>query len=97
MMEEEPNMLWPAIQTRHEHQKDVILLETNHNWTHLRIQDYKSIEDYNHLVHMICAKLLFCEKKPSEGDKIEKTLQTMLHLDRILQHQYHVRNCQNYS
>jgi expansin (peptidoglycan-binding protein) len=66
MMEEEPNMLWPAIQTRHEHQKDVILLETNHNWTHLRIQDYKSIEDYNHFVHMICAKLLFCEKKPSE-------------------------------
>jgi hypothetical protein len=29
--------------------------------------------------------------------KIEKTLQTMLPLDRILQHQYHARNYQHYS
>jgi hypothetical protein len=40
---------------------------------------------------------VFCEKEPSEVDKIEKTLQTMLPSDRILQHQYRARNYQNYS
>jgi hypothetical protein len=41
--------------------------------------------------------LHLCEKEPSELDKIEKTLQTMLPLDRILQHQYRAKNYQNFS
>jgi hypothetical protein len=75
----------------------MILPEANHDWTHLRLQDYKYIEDYNHIVHKICARLRFCEKEPYKVDKIEKTLQTMFPLDRILQHQYCIRNYQNYS
>jgi hypothetical protein len=62
----------------------------------LRLQDYKSIRDYNHNVHKICAKLQFCEKEPSKLIKIEKTLQTILHSDTILQHQYSIRNYQSY-
>jgi hypothetical protein len=97
MMEEEPSMLWTTLQTRYEQQKAVILLEINHDWIHLRLPDYKSMEDYNHVVHKICAKLRFCEKEPSEVDKIEKTLQIMFPSDMILQHQYHARNYQHYS
>jgi hypothetical protein len=41
--------------------------------------------------------LHFCKKELSELDKIEKTLQTMLPSDRILQHQYRAQNYQNYS
>jgi hypothetical protein len=41
--------------------------------------------------------LHFCEKKTSEADKIEKTLQTMFPSDRILQHKYRVKNYQTYS
>jgi hypothetical protein len=41
--------------------------------------------------------LWFYEKEPSEEDKIEKTLQTMLPSDRILQHQYWVQNYQHYA
>jgi hypothetical protein len=41
--------------------------------------------------------LRFCEKESSEVDKIEKTLQIMLPSDKILQHQYCVKNYQNYS
>jgi hypothetical protein len=41
--------------------------------------------------------LHFCAKEPFKVDKIEKTLQTMLPSDRILQHQYHTKNYQNYS
>jgi hypothetical protein len=75
----------------------VILSKANHQWTHLRLQDYKSNGDYNHVVHKICAKLQFCEKEPSDEDKIEKTLTTMLPSDRILKHQYHARNFQHNS
>jgi hypothetical protein len=64
----------------------VIFLEANHNWIYLCLQDYKSIEDYNHVVHKICTKLQFCEKEPSDEDKIEKTLTTMLPSDRVLKH-----------
>jgi hypothetical protein len=41
--------------------------------------------------------LCFCDKEPSEVNKIEKTHQTMLPLDRILQHQYCDKNYQTYS
>jgi hypothetical protein len=67
----------------------MILPKANHDWIHLRPQDYKSIGDYNHVVHNICAKLWFCEKEPSDQDKIEKTLTTMLPSDSVLKHQYH--------
>jgi hypothetical protein len=97
VMEEEPNALWIALQTRYEQQKVVILPEANHDWTMLRFQDFKSIGEYNHVVHKICARLHFCEKEPSEVDKIEKTLQIMLPSDRILQHQYRAKNYQTYS
>jgi hypothetical protein len=75
----------------------VILPEANQDWIHLRLQDYKSIGDYNHVVHKICAKLWFCEKESSDEDKIEKTLTTMLPSDRVLKHQYRARNYQRYS
>jgi hypothetical protein len=75
----------------------VILPEANNDWIHLRLQDYKSIRDYNHVVHKICAKLWFCEKEPSDKDKIEKTLTTMLPSDRVLKHQYRAQNYQRYS
>jgi hypothetical protein len=77
--------------------KDVILPEANHVWIHLHLQDYKSIRDYNHIVHKMCAKLQFCKKEPSDEEKVEKTLTTMLPSDRVLKHQYRARNYQSYS
>jgi hypothetical protein len=70
----------------------VILIEANHDWVHLRLQDYKFIGDYNHVDHKICAKLWFYEKEHSDEGKIEKTLSTMLSLGMVLKHQYHARN-----
>jgi hypothetical protein len=97
VQEEEPSVIWTPLQNRYEQQKVVIFPEAKHDWIHLRLQDYKSIGDYNHAIHKICAKLRFCEKEPSDEDKIEKTLTTMLPSDRVLKHQYRVRNYQHYS
>jgi hypothetical protein len=63
----------------------------------IHLHDFKSIEDYNHAIYKVCTKLRFCEKEPSEEDKIEKTLQTILPSDWVLHHQYRVRNYQHYA
>ena len=74
LMIENPCELWVALKERYEQQKELIWPEANHEWNHLRLQDFKSMADYNHAVHRICSKLKFCEKKPTDADKIEKTL-----------------------
>jgi hypothetical protein len=63
VLEEEPSVLWAALQNCYEQQKNVIFPEANHEWVHLHLQDYKSIGYYNHVVHKICAKLRFCGKR----------------------------------
>lgn len=60
--EESPLHLFEALKTRYVQQKAVVLLEAFHDWTHLRIQDFKSIGEYNHEVHKISSKLRFCGK-----------------------------------
>lgn len=97
LMIESPRALWDALKERYEQQKELIWPEANHEWNHLRLQDFKSVADYNHAVHRICSKLKFCEKEPSDADKIEKTLSTMLPADRILQQQYRASKFQIYS
>jgi hypothetical protein len=85
LMEEDPRVLWEALQQRYEQQKAVLLPEATHEWNHLRIQDFKSVGEFNHVVHKISGKLRFCEKEPSDTDKIKKTLSTMLPAHMILQ------------
>ncbi|XP_066342440.1 uncharacterized protein [Miscanthus floridulus] len=87
LMIENPHELWVALKDRYEQQKELIWPEANHEWNHLRLQDFKSVADYNHVVHRICSKLKFYEKEPTDADKIEKTLSAMLLSDRVLQQQ----------
>ena len=91
-MIENPCELWVALKERYEHQKKLIWPEANHEWNHLCLQDFKSVVDYNHVVHRIYSKLKFSEKEPTNVDKIEKTLSTMLPSDRVLQQQYRAHN-----
>ena len=46
------------------------------------------MDAYNHTVHKISQKLKFCEKEPSDLDKIEKTLSTMLPSEQLITQQY---------
>jgi hypothetical protein len=64
VIEEEHHSLWVALKGRYEQQKVILLPEANHEWTQIRLQDFKSIEDYNHAIHKVYAKLQFCEKEP---------------------------------
>ncbi|RCV06527.1 hypothetical protein SETIT_1G170100v2 [Setaria italica] len=52
-------------------QKELICPLANHEWNHLCLQDFKNVVDYNHVIHSICSKLKFCEKKPTNAEKID--------------------------
>jgi len=67
IMTENPHELWKSLKERYEQQKELIWPEANHEWNHLRLQDFKSVADYNHAVHKICSKLKFCEKEPTDA------------------------------
>jgi hypothetical protein len=88
LMEEDPRPLWNALKLRYEQQKAIVLPEALHEWNHLHLQDFKTVGEYNHAIHKLCAKLKFCKKEPTGADKIEKTLSTMMPADRILHQQY---------
>jgi hypothetical protein len=85
-MEENPHVLWLTLKERYDQQKELIWMEANHEWNHLHLQDFKSVADYNHVVHKIFSKLNFCEKEPTDADKIEKT--SCYHASCGLQQQY---------
>jgi hypothetical protein len=97
LMEEDPHALWLALQQWYEQQKTVILLQATHEWNHLRIQDFKSVGEFNHAMHKLSSKLKFCEKELTNVEKIEKTLSTMLPAHMILQQQYRQRGFTVYS
>nr|ABA97378.1 retrotransposon protein, putative, Ty1-copia subclass [Oryza sativa Japonica Group] len=97
MLETSPHTLWKALKERYDQQKELIWPEANYEWIHLRLQDFKTVAEYNHAVHNICSRLKFCEQEPTEAEKIEKTLSTMLPEDKILTQQYRANNFQKHS
>jgi hypothetical protein len=58
---------------------------------------FKSVTNYNHTIHNICTRLKFCEKEPTDAEKIQKTLSAMHPLDKVLCNQYRKENHQVYS
>jgi hypothetical protein len=97
LMEICPYTLWQALKERYVQQKELIWPSANHEWNHLRLKDFKTVAEYNHVLHIICSKLKFCEKEPTEAEKIEKTQSTMILEDRILHQQYCSNNFQQNS
>ncbi|XP_052163085.1 uncharacterized protein LOC127780173 [Oryza glaberrima] len=87
MLETSPLNLWKALKERYDQQKELIWPEANYEWVHLHLQDFKSVAENNHATHNICSRLKFCEQEPTEAEKIEKTLSTILPEDKILTQQ----------
>ena len=53
MLEEDPRALWTSLKNRYEQHMAIILPEASHEWNHLRLQDFKTIDEYNYVVHKI--------------------------------------------
>jgi hypothetical protein len=43
LMEMNPHVLWLALKERYDQQKELIGPEANHEWNHLRLQDFKHV------------------------------------------------------
>ena len=84
MLEMDPLKLWDSLKQRFEQQKTIVFSEASYEWNQLRVQDFKSVDAYNHAVHNISQKLKFCDKEPSDTEKIEKTLSTMLPSEQLI-------------
>ncbi|XP_068339127.1 uncharacterized protein [Pyrus communis] len=73
---ENPLALWNALRNRYNHQTTVILPRAHYEWTHLRIQDFKSVAEYNSALFRITSQMKLCGDIITEEHMLEKTLST---------------------
>ncbi|XP_058757496.1 uncharacterized protein LOC131630769 [Vicia villosa] len=93
----DPHVLWKNLKDRYDHQKTVILPKARYEWMHLRLQDFKSVSDYNSAMFRITSKLILCGEKVTDEDMLEKTFSTFHASNVLLQQQYREKGFNKYS
>ncbi|XP_074326814.1 uncharacterized protein LOC141664759 [Apium graveolens] len=93
----DPSTLWKDIKEKYDHQKMVILPKTRYDWLHLRLQDYKSVSEYNSAMFKITSQLKLCGENITDKDMLEKTYSTFHANNMLLQQQYRERGFTKYS
>ena len=81
---------------RYDHKKIVILPRARYDWIHLRLQDFKSVSDYNSALFKIRSQLKLCEENVSDEDMLEKTYATFHAFNMLMQQQYRERRFTKY-
>ncbi|XP_050157530.1 uncharacterized protein LOC126631447 [Malus sylvestris] len=77
--------LWNALRSRYNHQTMVIFPRAHYKWTHLRIQDFKSVAEYNYALFRITSQLKLCGDTITEENLLEKTFSTFYAFNVLLQ------------
>ncbi|XP_059668728.1 uncharacterized protein LOC132313798 [Cornus florida] len=62
LTERNPLCLWNNLKKRYDHQKTVILPKAKANWLQLRLQDFKTMAEYNSALFKISSTLKLCEQ-----------------------------------
>ncbi|CAM8974441.1 unnamed protein product [Rhodiola kirilowii] len=93
----EPYELWKSLKDRFDHQRTVTLPRARYEWTHLRLQDFKKISDYNSELFRIVSTMNLCGETIRDEDMLEKTLSTFHANNLVLQQQYRERGFKTYS
>ena len=93
----DPLILWNNLNERYEHQKTVIHPKPRYDWMHLRLQDFKSVNEYNYALFKISSQLKLCGEKITDEDMLEKTYTTFHASNVLLQQQYRERKFTKYS
>ena len=75
----------------------VIHPKARYDWMHLRLQDFKSIHEYNSAMFRITSQLKLCGETVSEIDMMEKTFSTFHASNVLLQQQYREKGFKKYS
>ncbi|GJY20774.1 hypothetical protein Tco_0393340 [Tanacetum coccineum] len=87
----DPLVLWNKLKDKFDHQKTVIFPKAGYEWTHLRLQDFKSVSEHNSAMHRITSTLLFCGDTITDAKMLEKTFSTFHASNIILQQQYRAK------
>ncbi|KAM1487092.1 hypothetical protein ACFX2I_001203 [Malus domestica] len=88
---------WKKLRNRYNHQTKVILPMARYEWTHLRIQDFKLVAEYNSSLFRITSQMKLCGDTITEEDMLEKTFSTFHASNVILQQQYRSRGFIEYN
>ncbi|KAM2630745.1 hypothetical protein TB1_029577 [Malus domestica] len=94
---EDPLALWKALRNRYNHQTTVILPRARYEWTHLKIQDFKSVAEYNFALFRITSQMKLCGDTITEEMLLEKTFSTFHASNVLLQQQYRARGFTEYN
>ncbi|XP_074348940.1 uncharacterized protein LOC141687528 [Apium graveolens] len=92
-----PLTLWNNLKDRFDHQKLVHLPSARYDWINLRLQDFKSVAEYNSALFKISSKLILCGENITDTEMIEKTLSIFHPNTMIPAQQYRERNFQKYG
>ena len=75
----------------------MILPKARYDWMHLRLQDFKTVSEYNFALFKISSQLKLCGENITEEDMLEKTFTTFHASNVLLQQQYRERRFTEYS
>ena len=75
----------------------MILPKARYDWMHLRLQDFKSVSEYNSALFKISSQLKLCGENITEEDMLEKTFTTFHASNVLLQQQHRERRFTEYS
>jgi hypothetical protein len=75
----------------------VLLPKSRYEWIHLRLQDFKSVGEYNFATFHITSELKLCGEKIIDEDMLEKIFSTFHASNLLLQQQYRERGFKKYS
>ncbi|XP_019246333.1 PREDICTED: uncharacterized protein LOC109225983 [Nicotiana attenuata] len=93
----DPFQLWTGLKERYDQLKATVLPRARREWMHLRLQDYKTISEYNPVVYRIIFQLKLCGEPMNDEDMLEKTLSTFHASNMVLQQQYREKGFKKYS
>ncbi|XP_059277849.1 uncharacterized protein LOC132032049 [Lycium ferocissimum] len=79
----DPLELWNNLKDRYEHLKLTVLPKARYDWMHLRLQDFKTVTDYNSAIHQVSSVLKLCGETITDEDLLEKTF-TTFHASNVL-------------
>ncbi|XP_013631813.1 PREDICTED: uncharacterized protein LOC106337269 [Brassica oleracea var. oleracea] len=75
---EDPLDLGNELKSRYDHQRTVILPKARSDWRDLRIQDYKSVDEYNSAMFKIVSKLKLCGESITDEDTLRKNNELLM-------------------
>ena len=71
LTEKGPLVLWKKLKERNEHRKSVILPKARYDWMHQRLQDFKSVSEYNSALFKITSQFKLCGENIAEEDMLK--------------------------